>query len=299
MCLIIQRPANTALDYDKFETAVMNNGDGWGFSAATGEGELYTFRDHNKWDAKDIYKVIQEDFKDVPVLVHLRFTTAGKTILRNAHPFPILEKRTHGIDIRMAHNGTLHKYKGNTVESDTRRFVKGYVRPLFERLIQYYGDEPQDILCDPFVEKFLDAELTGGSVLSFIDGYGNTLNVNEAGNGGFHENNVYYSNKYSFNDTHRVPSKVVYDYTSYYKSTDNPTSSTYKATDTKVAPHAKDTEVVKFTDKYNITKLEDLFNLSDEFISEMVEKFPADTELLIKELLYRLYMHEQNISEDV
>ena len=84
MCLIINRPANAELDFEKFETAMLNNPDGWGLSAANGDGTLTTYRSPEKADPEKLYRFIQEEHKDVPALIHLRYTTVGETSLRNA-----------------------------------------------------------------------------------------------------------------------------------------------------------------------------------------------------------------------
>lgn len=305
MCLIIQRPAKVELDFEKFKTAVMNNPHGYGLAVPDGNGNLITIRDHNKPDAEDLYKFIHEEFKDQRVMVHLRYTTAGATNLRNAHPFPILEKSVDGVDLRMAHNGTLPAYKGNTSESDTRRFVKQYVRPLFKRLRK--GMDIEDILTDPFIHKLLDDKLTSASVLTFIDGNGNTLEVNAKGNGGMYlDNGVYYSNTYSFNKTHREPYNYAKAYggyqswrdDSFWQDDDDYTTTkpfakeqqkTLPALVTKkeVPEHAMDTKVKKFSEEYDIEP-HYFSEMTDDFIESLVENEPEGAKLLIKELLFEL-----------
>lgn len=311
MCLIIQRPANKELDFEKFKTAVDNNPDGWGLSASLGDGELQTIRTPEKTDPEAIYRMVQEEFSDVPVLLHLRYTTAGKTILRNAHPFPILEKETDGIDLRMAHNGTLSKYKPKAGdESDTRVFVRNFVRPLFKRLRRAYSVE--ELLKDRFVHDLIDDQLSAMSVVSFIDGDGNVLNVNHDGNGGFYEDGVYYSNKYSFDPLHREDWSM-HGYGGSYKPgnyANNHQASNYSGpkSGTVLTPpppkpgsnsvkagvaslpsnHAKDTKVTKFTDRFDLGN-EDLLEISDDLIDIIVDDHPDEAKLLIKELQWLLY----------
>lgn len=292
MCLIINKPDGVKLDFEKFKTAVENNPDGFGISVVEGGGKLYTIRDPNKQDVDNLYKLIHEDFESKQMLIHLRYTTVGKTNLRNAHPFPILEFTQDGSDVRMAHNGTLASYRGNTDESDTRRFVRSYVRPLFKRLS--FGMSPQEILSDRFVEGLLDDKLGTSSVLSFIDGDGNTLNVNALGNGGFYdEDGVYFSNSYSFDPEHRVV-KNYYGYGTYgYGNTTQQGSSTTRNTG-NVTPinsnksksqHAKDTRVQRFSEKWELNDISEVCLLNDDAISTLVEDYPNDAKLLIMELL--------------
>lgn len=313
MCLIIQRPANIKLDFENFKVAVENNPDGYGLAVPDNSGKLLVIRNHNKPDIDNLYKLIHEEFKDQRLMLHLRYTTAGETSLRNAHPFPILERSTDGIDLRMAHNGTLHAYKGNTGESDTRRFVKQFVRPLFKRLCK--GMDVEDILTDPFVYDLLKDKLTTQSVITFIDGNGNTLEVNATGNGGFYsENGVFYSNKYSFNKNHRKPATSNYhmggasyrgsrfwedddDWSDWVanqnKDKDNeppPAPQTTSKKDT----HALDTQVKRFSEEYGID-LEFFPEMDDKFIDDLVYNDPEGAKSLIMELLFELELGSEEV----
>lgn len=275
MCLIIQREPNFEIPYDKFRNAIITNPDGYGLSYPCG-GMLYTLKSPSTPDPEKLYRMINEELRDVPLLIHLRFTTAGKTNMRNAHPFPVLEYKSDGIDLRMAHNGTIGKYKAKADEgeSDTRSFIRRFVRPLMKRMVKAVG--PEEILKDEFTQMLLTNEIPGGSVLSFIDGYGNFMNINEMNNGGGREDGWYFSNSYSFNAKHREPSFPL------------------DVSEKKVYPSAvvnrykEATNVQKFTDKYNV-KLFDLTLLTDDTIDELVKSAPSDAALLIKEVLFELY----------
>ena len=278
MCLIIERQPNFEIPFDKFESAVLNNPHGYGLSYPDQDGKLITLRSAEKPNVDSLYRLVNEELIDQKLMVHLRYTTVGKTILRNSHPFPVLERGEDGVDLRMAHNGTLGKYrptdKANS-ESDTRVFVREFVRPLFKRLSR--GMDAKEILQDSFTKKILEDQLTGASVLTFLDGDGNSLICNAFGNGGKQEADWYYSNVYSFNPKHRVkePAPIV---------ANTGVASKKKGT-TGVA--FKDSNVPKFTEKFGLKSIKDTFNLSDETISEIASD-PEVSELLIKELLFEL-----------
>lgn len=279
MCLIINRQPNFVIPYEKFKTAILNNPDGYGLSYPDDNGKLITLRSAEEPDPEKLYRFINEDLSTQKLLIHLRYTTVGETILRNAHPFPILERDKDGVDLRMAHNGTLNKFRpqGQSTESDTRVFVKEFVRPLFKRLAR--GMEPEELLSDDFTKKLLEDNLTTASVLSFIDGNGNSLVCNETGNGGKQEDGWYYSNTYSFDKTHRVPTTYVTPTT--YRNIQQGSLVTYQSR------KFKDSNVQKFTKKYDLKDISDTFVFSDDVIEELV-KHPADATLLIKELIYEL-----------
>lgn len=300
MCLIIRRPPKIKPHFDQFKTAILNNPHGWGMSVALGDGSLKTLRTHEEPDPEKLYRLFTEEWGDLPALLHLRYTTAGATVLRNSHPFPILEKNQDGVDLRMCHNGTLYSYKPNTGdESDTRVFVRNFVRPLFKRLIR--GMDCEEILKDQWVRDLLDSELTSLSVLSFIDGFGNTLDVNPKGNGGnYTENGIFFSNKYSFDPEHRKPKKhsVVGFPKTNGNAGSNTTTTTGTVNHTDGPRHAKDTKVQKYTEKFDLTHIEELLETSDETIDFLVDESPDDAKLLIKELLFELYREVKGLDDD-
>ena len=313
MCLIMLREPNVTLDKEKFDTAVLNNPHGWGITIPDMEGQLSTFKEITT-DKDELYDLIHGEFKADKIMIHLRYTTAGDTVIRNAHPFPVLEQSSDGVDMRMCHNGTLHKWLPSATgpdkwESDTRRFVRGYVRPLMKRLIR--GTTSEDLLSDPFVDSMLEGQLTAMSVVTLLDGYGNFSVVNEKGNGGFTDDDgTYFSNKYSHDPLHRVP-------TTYqqrgYQGTVGKTYGTTKGTTTQVRPtpgatHSTtttggtNTAVVtnvstpSFMAKYELTDVTDLHLMTDDSIQILCEDVPEDAELLIKELLRLHYKSQSMVS---
>lgn len=275
MCLIVLRKPNFVIPYEKFEAALTTNPDGFGL-AYPGEKGLEVLRSPQEQDPEKLYRLVNEDLIGENLMLHLRYTTAGETNLRNAHPFPILEKSKDGIDLRMAHNGTLGKYKNlaQEGESDTRAFVREYVRPLFKRLIK--GMEPEELLSDPFTQRLLEDQLTPASVLTFLDSEGNSLICNEKGNGGKQEDDWYYSNTYSFNKSHRLPvSKSV---TPFRSTGTTGTTGTVSAT-------------TRFTKKHNLKSITDTYKLTDGTIDEIVKK--GDGQILIKELIFEMQQLEK------
>jgi predicted glutamine amidotransferase len=312
MCLIMLREPNVTLDKTKFDIAVLNNPDGWGISIPDMEGQLSTFKEITT-DKDELYDLIHGEFKSDKIMIHLRYTTAGDTVIRNAHPFPVLELGSDGVDMRVCHNGTLPRWSPPAVgegkwESDTRRFVRGYIRPLMKRLIK--GTTSEDLLSDPFVDSLLEGQLTALSVLTLLDGYGNFSVVNEKGNGGFTDDEgTYFSNKYSHDPLHRVP----YTQRGYQGSTGKTYGTTTKGTTTQTPrPHtgasplmtktggtgqaSTDNSTASFMKKYELEDVSDLHLMSDDTIQILCEDEPEDAALLIKELLLLHYNSERAVS---
>jgi predicted glutamine amidotransferase len=303
MCVIIIREPGVTLDKVKWDSAVLNNPDGWGISVPDNHGQLLTIHSAVE-EGEELYELLHTEYKDDKVLIHLRYTTAGETSVRNAHPFPVLEAGPDGVDMRMCHNGTLPlwtpgKMDLNQWESDTRCFVRGFVRPLMKRFIK--GMDSEDILTDPFIDGLLDNQCTYASVLTFIDGYGNVSIVNEKGNGGFYdEDGTYFSNSYSHDPEHRLPYNKKTGYKPVGKTTpiSGKTSGT-GASVTNITTGKKttftDCSVGLFSDKHGIPEVSELYLLSDETITVLVEDEQDDAVLLIKELLAKSYQQSLEI----
>lgn len=313
MCLILERQPNTPLDKEAFFTAIFNNPDGYGLVVPEGDGQCVVIKELDFKD-DDLWALINEEFYEDTIMVHLRYTTAGETSYRNLHPFPILEYRTDGVDLWMAHNGTLSDWRPgakdrNAWESDTRNFVRNFVRPLFKRLIK--GMEIEDILTDPFVYSLLDGQLSVFSVLSFIDGFGNTLQVNPTGNGGGYEKGLWFSNDYSFDPLHRTPKYSAkgsaYRGTSYpdysndtgwwhdpTKDIDNNTGTTVMAPTKASGKHAEDTMQASYTTKRHLDP-DAIFGISDETMNDLTQHAPEVLEEICKEALFRAWQAEQEL----
>lgn len=296
MCLIIQRDPGKEIPFRNLDTAIANNPDGYGLTVVEGGGKLATFRTKDTPDTEELWTLLHNDLKDERLMLHLRYTTAGATNLRNAHPFPILNKREDGVDLRMAHNGTLSKYtNAKGTESDTRRFSRLYVRPLFKRLLK--GATLEEVMKDDFTSYLLDDQLSSSSVLAFLDGYGNKLVVNAKGNGGFEEDGIYYSNKYSFDEDHRKPYSYSKGYSGYGEVYDYRAHQNNQQNYTPLKPHAKDTETTMFSSEWNLTDWRELLDMSDDIIEWVCQNDSDGAAELIKELIFRCAELEQKVRQ--
>lgn len=218
MCIIYHKPKGVVIPYElKFKPSVLNNPHGYGISVVDKDNMLLTLRAvPDKPDPETLYRLITEELDNEDMLIHLRYNTVGRTTLRNCHPFPILERGEDGVDIRMAHNGTIANFRppNGSPHSDTRMFVSEVVRPLFKRLCDSY-DDPSDALNDPMIYKILSSMIPTSSVLCFLAGDGQSLKVHPVGNGGGEQEEGYWaSNVYSFRANYRTPAST---YTTYDK----------------------------------------------------------------------------------
>lgn len=175
MCVIIARNAGVTIPADMIDQACDINKHGWGLMYAH-KGKLHIERSLKQPnDAKEVADKLQS-LSDRTVYLHLRHATVGDINLNNSHPFTILTRKKHGLDLAMMHNGTLYLYKpeaSNTRDSDTLMFARNMVIPLAERVNAFVGKK---VLYDKFFAEVIHGELGyTQSVVLFLDGSGTEL----------------------------------------------------------------------------------------------------------------------------
>lgn len=175
MCVIISRNAGVKIPADMIEQACDINKHGWGLMYAK-KGKLHIDRSLKQPnDPKEVMDKLQS-LGDRHVYLHLRHATVGEINAENSHPFTILTRKRHGVDLAMMHNGTLFTYKPevtNTKDSDTLMFVRQMVAPLAQRVNAFCG---QKVLFDKFFTQIIHGELHyTQSVILFLDSNGTEL----------------------------------------------------------------------------------------------------------------------------
>lgn len=316
MCVIIHRQPNVEIPFDKLRSACTVNPDGMGIIIADrGKIELRKIFDPHGNDPEKLIKLL-EDAKDQDIYVHLRYKTKGAKDAGNVHPFTVLKRRKHGMDIQFMHNGTLSRF-GNQADCDSKDFAQSVVRPLFERLIPGVGEE--NLLADPMVEEVLSEYAGRSSIFLLADNFGNHLIINKAE--GTDHKGWWASNDYSFNAFHRS-TYTSNKYTQGWVQAE--TKETSKAVTVAPVPTPKSVEqrgdagvpfndeipfdmgsaVAKgklvpipkrdgFCDISGVDKLSDLCALSEVDIEDLVQDHPEQAVLLIKDLLFELYERDQ------
>lgn len=206
MCVIIQRNPGVILPEDKIWSASHVNPDGYGISFID-RGKIETIKEYPTGGNKP--EIIMKRLADAPDLqayVHFRFKTAGKTNTENCHPFQVLDKAKHGIDVMFMHNGTMHEFSGDKEFSDTYCFNEMILKPLlgnFQLGKKVDGSE-ESILQDTALYHILTKY--AGGVFTLYDNEGHYMIVNKKNGVVFKDNNGkewWASNAYSFNKSHR------------------------------------------------------------------------------------------------
>lgn len=327
MCVIIVRQPGITIPFEKLESACHVNGDGFGIVFNDrGKQEVIKEYDPKGNNAQRIFKRL-EDTKDFHVALHLRYKTAGEKSVLNCHPFQSLTRKDNGIDIQFMHNGTLTKFSDSKSEfSDSYHFNQKIVTPLLLRSAALFG--PDECLTDPLVHDILE-EYRGWSKFVLFDSNDKILIVGRSD--GKEYDGYWASNDYSFNRTHRKPTSYKPTFWGYSASkNDNQNTDTEKdyteenfdlmygkkkeASSTlreesdqlsKVFKELRDagadfTEIEPpqvretFIQLCDLDTLEEVCRLEPDDIEELVQNYPEMAKILILDLLYELYMKNED-----
>jgi hypothetical protein len=130
MCLAIYKPADTAADWDAYESGHRQNNDSWGFAAVV-NGEIVTRCGLGKFPE---FREAFEPFADRQAIIHFRWATHGKLNEDNCHPFMVSD------GLAMIHNGVVSiKCNVEPAMSDTWHFNELILKPMHSRDPEFYN----------------------------------------------------------------------------------------------------------------------------------------------------------------
>jgi len=221
MCLITINTTETKFTEAWLLDFFSYNEDGLGVMySENNELVIEKFVPKNKAQALEFYSTHVEGKNAV---VHWRMRTHGATDMANAHPYEVLNKEEHGIDLWMMHNGILSGVANDQPHmSDTWHFIRDTMRPLLASF--------PELLNTPAFIELIEENIGSSNKLVFMDTFGNTTVINEAA---FHEfSGAKLSNTYAWSswsrDNLETPEKEVQAYKhNYSKSSYAPTISAY------------------------------------------------------------------------
>lgn len=198
MCVILELKPNVDFNFDKLSIACEINSDGYGLLVQD-RGKMECIKSYNPKgnDPEEVMKLL-DDAKGLHRLLHLRFSTAGSKNVDNCHPFQVLNKADHGVDLFFMHNGTLMGFsKTGDSFSDSYHFNEKILKPLIASLRYSHGPTylEQDYL------KYLLKEVAGHSVFTLFDNQDNLLKIENSSCFSPAEG-IWASNSYSFKETH-------------------------------------------------------------------------------------------------
>jgi len=183
MCLLVtQQYDSPTITSDWITDFSVNNPDGIGVMYAQ-DGELIIEKKLFKTNA-ELLQFFTDHIDGRDCAFHFRMKTHGNIDLDNCHPYEVLNKEEHGIDVWMMHNGVLHT--GNDADktkSDTWHYIRDYIRPLLK-------GNPDLVFSPVFTE--LIGDHIGNNRFVFMDNLGRVSVVNE-------EQGVYWGGRWMSN----------------------------------------------------------------------------------------------------
>ena len=297
MCVIIHKPKNVTIPFDKLQSAATRNRDGYGFLFSdTNNLESIRNFDPKGNDPEEIAKTLEE-LHDIDTLLHMRYATAGAKDLDNCHPFELMTKHKDGLDVAFMHNGTIHDFNNYGDESDSISFVNLILRPLFERSTGLYSDPTILDLTEDDLNGMIISKYAGATnVFTFMDGRGNIAYFNKSKGKEFDEgwwasNNSYFSpvSKHTPTKSH---SPVVAGYTfrpKHEQKTEKKTSNGGEREYSDIVAEPRETTLELFGFD-NVRELQ-IFDYDE--VLEIVTERPDIGTTIIMDLLYELYLEDR------
>jgi len=147
MCLLVtQSKKSPILSNQWLEDFYYSNSDGVGVMYVKA-GELVIEKLLPK-TADDFIDFYHSHIAGKNCAFHLRMKTHGLIDLQNCHPYEVLNKSEHGLDVWLMHNGILSTGNQKDVtKSDTWHYIRDYLKPMLTNNPDFaFTDEFNDLI---------------------------------------------------------------------------------------------------------------------------------------------------------
>lgn len=195
MCLIGYNPFGMKLSKSLLRTAYDNNPHGFGFVWLDDDNELSSLKKVS--DFSSFWNNIL-NLEGSSYAFHLRWRTTGDISIERCHPFKILNKKEHGFDLYMMHNGTISELQVDDYKSDSEVY-SNLLTGFYES--NFYNRPLQDFYS--FVENNKSLLGDQNKILFMTSSTSKIINKDQ----GFILDDVWFSNYYSFVETFREKSE--------------------------------------------------------------------------------------------
>ena len=129
---------------------------------------------------------------------HLRMRTHGNTDLENCHPYEVLNRKDHGLDLWLMHNGILSTGNARDIsKSDTWHYIRDYLRPM---LI-----ENPDFFAHPSFADIIGKHIGTSNKFVLLDQTGRMVTINQ--DEGVYWAGLWLSNEYAWSASHSASDK--------------------------------------------------------------------------------------------
>lgn len=173
--------------------------------------------------AQEFIDFYRENISGRDCAFHLRMRTHGDIDLLNCHPYEILNRSEHGLDLWLMHNGVLATgNRADITKSDTWHYIQDYLKPML-------ASNP-DFAFHPSFKALIEDHIGGSNKFVIMDNEGRQTVINQSS--GVYWGGLWLSNTYAWTSSksaknHPVnlkkakkqiaekPEKVVYKYSKY------------------------------------------------------------------------------------
>jgi hypothetical protein len=188
MCLLVTQSSSSPILSDAWlENFYDYNSDGVGVMFSN-NGDLVIKKIIPK-SAKDFIQFYRSDIQGRDCAFHLRMRTHGAIDLINCHPYEVLNRAEHGIDLWLMHNGILSTgNKANEKLSDTWHYINDYLKPML-------SGNP-DFAFHPAFKALVADHIGGSNKFVLMDNEGRQVVINESA--GVYWAGLWLSNTYAW-----------------------------------------------------------------------------------------------------
>lgn len=171
MCLLVkQSKTSPILSNEWLEDFYSYNSDGIGVMWAN-HGDLVIKKVLPK-SADDFIQFYHSEIAGKDCAFHLRMRTHGDIDLTNCHPYEVLNRAEHGIDLWLMHNGILATgNKADETKSDTWHYIQDYLKPMLSA--------NPDFAFTPAFAEIVGEHIGASNKFILMDNEGRQTTINE------------------------------------------------------------------------------------------------------------------------
>lgn len=218
MCLLITQSTQSARLSDEWlEDFYDYNSDGVGVMYAQNDQlviEKVLPKNHQQFIA-----FYREHIEGKNCAFHLRMRTHGAIDLDNCHPYEVLNRKEHGLDLWLMHNGVLATGNARDLtKSDTWHYIRDFLRPML-------AHNPDFAFSDSFA-KIVGTHIGSSNKFVLMDNAGRMATINR--DSGVFWAGLWLSNTYAWSASKNTSKKPVNSRKTICKhAKEKPTRSTY------------------------------------------------------------------------
>lgn len=188
MCLLVTQSKSSPILSDAWLSDFYDfNSDGVGVMFSNG-GDLVIKKIIPK-NADEFIQFYRADIQGRDCAFHLRMRTHGEIDLANCHPYEVLNRAEHGIDLWLMHNGILSTgNKANVKMSDTWHYINDYLKPML-------AGNP-DFAFHPAFKALIADHIGDSNKFVLMDNEGRQVVINQ--DAGVHWGGLWLSNTYAW-----------------------------------------------------------------------------------------------------